>query len=46
MVFETVQMEYGMIDSRSAANLGSAIGCVSAFQKSLPFHLQNNSFQG
>ena len=46
MFVKSVQMEYGMIDSRSAANLGSASGCVSAFQKFLSFHLQNNSFQG
>ena len=46
MFVKSVQMEYGMIDSRSAANLGSASGCVSAFQKSLSFHLQKNSFQG
>ena len=46
MFVKSVQMEYGMIDSRSAANLGGASGCVSVFQKSLSFHLQNNSFQG
>jgi hypothetical protein len=46
MFFETVQMEYGMFDSRSAADLNGASGCVSAFQKSVYFHLQNNSFKG
>ncbi len=46
MFFETVQMEYGMIDSRSAATLNGASGCVSVFQKSFHFHLQNNSFKG
>ena len=46
MFVKSVQMEYGMIDSRSAANLDGASGCVSVFQKSLSFHLQNNSFQG
>lgn len=46
MLFETVQMEYGMIDSRNTVNLIGVSGCVSAFQKPVRFHLHNNSFQG
>ena len=46
MFFEMVQMEYGKIDSRSAANLFGASGCVSVFQNSLSFCFQNNFFKG
>ncbi len=37
MMHETIRMEYGILDSRSAANLHGADGRVSVFQKSLSF---------
>lgn len=37
MMHETIRMEYGMMDSRSAAKMQGADGCVSVFQKSYSF---------
>jgi hypothetical protein len=47
MVKQTMQMEYGMLNSRSVDQMLSADGGVSVFQKSFSFIFSiNNSFQG
>lgn len=47
MMFKAMEMEYGMMENRSAADVLGADGCVSVFQKSLSFIFQvNNSFKG
>lgn len=44
MIIKTMQMEYGMQDSRSAANVLGADGSVSVFQNSGAFIYQVNHF--
>ena len=44
MIIKTMQMEYGMLDSRSAENVLGADGSVSVFQKSGTFIFQVNHF--
>jgi len=47
MMKQTMQMEYGMLNSRSVDQLLSADGSVSVFQKSFSLIFSmNNSFQG
>lgn len=47
MMFKAMEMEYGMMENRSTADVVGADGYVSIFQKSLSFIFQvNNSFKG
>ena len=47
MIIRMMQMEYGVLDSRSAANALGANGGVSVFQISDVFTFQvNNFFKG